>query len=158
MDAPTGAIDSSAWEEELERRVTAAYRGRYPLVIVLLDLDHFAAYGEQHGRPAGDRLLHDASEAWRAHVRPDDLLVRYGDGQFGVILSRVQLPAVERIIARLQHATPSGQTFSAGVALWNGSEDGQALIVRAGEALEAAKHAGHNQYVVHGISASTAVL
>ncbi|MDR7280447.1 GGDEF domain-containing protein [Catenuloplanes atrovinosus] len=155
MDAPTGAIDRSAWEEELERRVTAAYRGRYPLVIVLLDLDHFAAYRADHGREAGDQLLLDAGEAWRAHVRPDDLLVRYGDGRFGVILSRVQLRAAERIIARLHQATPAGRTFSAGVALWNGSEDAAALVARAGEALEAAKEAGHNQFVVHGSAPST---
>jgi diguanylate cyclase (GGDEF)-like protein len=158
MDAPTGAIDSIAWEEELERRVTAAYRGRYPLLIVLLDLDHFAGYLERHGRPAADQLLHDTGEAWRTHVRPHDLLVRYGDGQFGVILSRVQLPAAERIITRLQQATPSAQTFSAGLALWNGSEDGQTLIMRASEALEAAKQAGHNQYVVHGVPAPSAAL
>lgn len=153
MDAPTGAMDRSAWEEELERRVTAAYRGRYPLVIVLLDLDHFAAYQAQHGREAADQLLLDAGEAWRAHVRPDDLLVRYGEGQFGVILSRVQLRAAERIIARLQQATPAAQTISAGVALWNGSEDWQSLVARAVEALEAAKDGGRNRCVVHGASA-----
>ena len=155
MDAPTGAIDHSAWEEELERRVTAAYRGRYPLVIVLLDLDHFAAFTAEYGHEAGDQLLLEAGEAWRAHVRPQDLLVRYGDGQFGVILSRVQLPAAERIIARLQRATPAGQTISAGLALWNGSEDGPALVARAVEALEAAQEAGRNQCVVHGTTPST---
>ncbi|MDP9798085.1 diguanylate cyclase (GGDEF)-like protein [Catenuloplanes nepalensis] len=153
MNAPTGAIDRSAWQGELERRVTAAYRGRYPLVIVLLDLDHFAAYEAQHGREAGEQLLLDAGEAWRAHVRPDDLLVRYGEGQFGVILSRVQLRAAERIIARLREATPGAQTFSAGVALWNGSEDWQALVARAVEALEAAKEGGRNRSVVHGTTA-----
>jgi PleD family two-component response regulator len=41
--------------------------------------------------------------------------------------------------------TPLGQTFSGGVAEWNGTETSDELTARADTALYAAKNAGRNQ-------------
>ena len=49
--------------------------------------------------------------------------------------------AVE-VIERALAATPLGQSFSAGVATWNGAETSDELIGRADAALYAAKEAG----------------
>ena len=44
-------------------------------------------------------------------------------------------------------ATPLAQTFSAGVALWHGTETSDQLVARADKALYQAKQAGRNQVV-----------
>jgi diguanylate cyclase len=54
--------------------------------------------------------------------------------------------AVE-VVDRLRVATPLAQTFSAGVALWHGTETSDQLVVRADQALYRGKQAGRNQVV-----------
>jgi PleD family two-component response regulator len=59
-------------------------------------------------------------------------------------------------IARALAATPLGQTFSAGVAAWDGSERSDALIGRADAALYEAKAAGRNRIVTAAPSSPSA--
>jgi PleD family two-component response regulator len=49
------------------------------------------------------------------------------------------------LLERLLEVTPQGQTFSAGVAVWDGVESPERLVGRADEALYLAKHAGRNR-------------
>ena len=51
--------------------------------------------------------------------------------------------AVE-VLDRVRGATPRGQTASAGVARWDGEEPAELLLVRAQDALAAAKSSGRN--------------
>jgi len=46
---------------------------------------------------------------------------------------------------RLRRVTPLGQTFSAGLAIWNGSESPEQLVHRADSALYQAKRSGRNR-------------
>jgi predicted signal transduction protein with EAL and GGDEF domain len=52
--------------------------------------------------------------------------------------------AVE-IVDRLRTATPLGETFSGGVALWAGDETSDQIVARADHALYQAKQAGRNR-------------
>ena len=49
------------------------------------------------------------------------------------------------VVERLLEVMPLGQTASAGVAVWDGSEDATALLARADAALYKAKGAGRNR-------------
>ena len=49
------------------------------------------------------------------------------------------------VIDRLREATPSGQTFSCGIATWDRQESVEDLIARADKALYAAKAGGRDQ-------------
>ena len=56
--------------------------------------------------------------------------------------------SVERaidVVARLREVTPDGQTCSAGIAYWDGTEAAAELIERADDALYGSKRAGRNQ-------------
>ena len=48
---------------------------------------------------------------------------------------------------RLRAATPREQTFSAGVAQWDGTETPEQLLARADAALYEAKHSGRDRVV-----------
>jgi PleD family two-component response regulator len=49
------------------------------------------------------------------------------------------------VIERLLEVMPLGQTASAGVAVWDGSENAPELLARADAALYKAKGAGRNR-------------
>jgi diguanylate cyclase (GGDEF)-like protein len=112
--------------------------------VALLDLDHFKAYNDEHGHPAGDRLLEAASAAWESRLRKTDLLARYGGEEFAVLLPECQLDNAMEIAERLRTAQPEG-TCSIGVADWDGRQGEDELIARADRALYAAKAGGRNQ-------------
>jgi diguanylate cyclase len=111
----------------------------------VLDLDHFKAYNDAHGHPAGDDLLRRVAAAWSDVLRPDSLLARLGGEEFGLILPSAASPDAEVVVERLRSVTPSEITFSAGIATWDGKEPLAATVERADVALYRAKAAGRDR-------------
>ena len=107
-------------------------------------LDHFKAYNDRHGHPAGDRLLRAAAAAWQERLRKTDLLARYGGEEFAVLLPNCGVGDAMEIAERLRIALPEG-TCSIGVASWDRREEANALVDRADRALYAAKKGGRNR-------------
>jgi diguanylate cyclase (GGDEF)-like protein len=143
-DSLTGVANRRSWDEELPRELARAARSGQTVCVALLDLDHFKAYNDEHGHPAGDRLLKAASAAWEGRLRKTDLLARYGGEEFAVLLPECQLDNAMEIAERLRTAQPEG-TCSIGVADWDGRQGEDELIARADRALYAAKAGGRNQ-------------
>ncbi|GGQ47729.1 GGDEF domain-containing protein [Couchioplanes azureus] len=146
-DGLTGVANRRTWDEAVARMLTTAASTGSAVVVALLDVDHFKRFNDTYGHLAGDTLLIDATAAWQTGLRPEDLLARYGGEEFGVLLPGVSLADAVRRIDALRAVTPFGQTFSAGVASWDGREDPTALMARADQALYAAKHAGRDRVV-----------
>ncbi len=147
-DALTGVPNRRAWDLELGRELARARRTSGPVVVALLDLDHFKRFNDEHGHQAGDQVLRQAAGAWHARMRVGDLLARYGGEEFGVLITGVSLREAARVVDRLRPLTPMVQTFSAGVARWDGQETAEQLVARADAALYQAKNAGRNRVVV----------
>jgi len=145
LDHLTGLPNRRAWNDELPRALEHARRDGTPMSLAMLDLDHFKLFNDRYGHPAGDLLLQEASVAWRQTLRAVDTLARYGGEEFIVLLPGAGAGQAVQVIGRALNATPLGQTFSAGVADWNGTETSDALIARADAALYSAKSAGRNQ-------------
>ena len=81
-------------------------------------------------------------------LRDNDLLCRYGGEEFGVLLPAATTDQAAEVLERLRAVTPQGQTFSAGLAGWDGQEVSDELVARADRALYAAKAAGRDRIVV----------
>jgi diguanylate cyclase (GGDEF)-like protein len=144
VDALTGLPNRRAWSSELALALERARRKRTPLTLAMIDLDHFKRFNDSHGHPAGDELLRTAAAAWRERVRLIDQIARYGGEEFIVTLPDADAGQAEVIIGRLRSATPLGQTFSAGLAVWDRTESVEGLVARADRALYSAKQAGRN--------------
>jgi diguanylate cyclase (GGDEF)-like protein len=127
-----------------------ASRQRYALTVVMIDLDHFKRFNDRRGHAAGDALLRNAAQAWLRQLRPSDLLARYGGEEFTLVLPACDEEQAERMVERLQPLVPERQTFSAGIATWNGLDDAQALLAAADRALLQAKRGGRNRIVISG--------
>jgi diguanylate cyclase (GGDEF)-like protein len=148
VDELTGLPNRRAWSSELPLALERARRKQAPLSLAMIDLDHFKRFNDTHGHPAGDDLLRTAAAAWRGRMRLIDLLARYGGEEFIITLPDADVAQAEAIVGRLRGATPLGQTFSAGIAVWDGSESIEALLERADRALYAAKQAGRNRTLI----------
>jgi diguanylate cyclase (GGDEF)-like protein len=146
-DVLTSLPNRRAWEEELPREIQRAQRSGRPLGAALLDLDHFKEFNDLNGHQAGDEHLRDVTRAWRQRLRSTDLLARHGGEEFAVLLSGTGLDEAKQVIEALRGDVPRGETVSAGVAEWDGSETGRQLMARADLALYEAKRAGRDRTV-----------
>lgn len=146
-DSLTGLPNRRYWEQRLPRELARAAREEQPACVAMLDLDHFKAYNDRHGHQAGDRLLRSSAAAWRETLRPYDVLSRYGGEEFSVILPNCRLDDALALVDRLRSRTPEGESCSAGIAEWDGTEPPETLVGRADAALYRAKRAGRNRTV-----------
>jgi diguanylate cyclase (GGDEF)-like protein len=144
-DGLTGVLNRRSWDAALPMAIDTARRAGRPLAIALIDLDHFKRFNDTYGHQAGDRLLKSAAAAWGEALRTSDVLYRYGGEEFGLVLAESSLEQAIAVVERLRPGTPEEQTFSAGVACWDGQETAEHLVARADVALYAAKAAGRNR-------------
>ncbi|WP_239174135.1 GGDEF domain-containing protein [Actinoplanes cyaneus] len=144
-DELTGLPNRRAWNDELPRALERARRDHEPVAVAIVDLDHFKRFNDAYGHPAGDRLLKAASAAWHGTLRKVDLIARYGGEEFVVLLPGADAAHGHEALTRMLGATPQGQTFSAGLAVWDGEETSDELLQRADRALYAAKEHGRNR-------------
>jgi diguanylate cyclase (GGDEF)-like protein len=148
VDELTGLPNRRGWSVELPIAIERARRDQVALSIAMLDLDRFKRFNDDYGHQAGDRLLKTAAAAWSAQLRTVDHLARYGGEEFIVLLPGASAELATSVLERLRSATPAGQTFSAGVATWDGNETSEELIARADRALYQAKDAGRDRIQV----------
>ncbi len=144
-DELTGLPNRRAWEELLDREMRVARRTGLPLSVVMLDLDFFKAYNDQHGHQGGDRLLWLAGHLWRENLRDTDVLARWGGEEFGLLLPACDAASARQLLERLHELPLDGVTFSAGIAEWDGASSDEELIGQADGTLYAAKRAGRNR-------------
>jgi diguanylate cyclase (GGDEF)-like protein len=116
----------------------------------MIDLDHFKRYNDRRGHAAGDALLRAAAQAWARQLRPTDLVARYGGEEFTLVLPACSADQAAQLVDRLRPLLPDRQTFSAGIATWDGDETTNELVQRADRALLQAKKAGRNRSVIAG--------
>ena len=77
------------------------------LSLVYLDIKNFAHYMVLYGTGTGDLILHKVSDVLRSELRQTDILVRFGQHGFVVLLPGVRSPQALRYIHRLQQMIKS---------------------------------------------------
>ena len=141
-DALTGLRNRGAFEQDLERVLADAAQA--PVLLLMLDLDHFKLYNDRHGHPAGDSVLRAVGAAIAAICGAG---YRYGGDEFAVIVpngTSVQASKIiKRLAAGLAAILPGGETpLTASVgAAWSpeAASTKDAFIAAADEELYRAK-------------------
>jgi diguanylate cyclase (GGDEF)-like protein/PAS domain S-box-containing protein len=149
-DPLTGLPNRRWWDGELRSALAGAAGEGEKLCVVLIDVDKFKSYNDEHGHPEGDKLLRAAAASWQEALRGGDTIARYGGEEFAVLLPGCDESEALPIVERLREATPMGQTVSAGLAAWEPWESPKALVERADAALYEAKRGGRNRSVMAG--------
>ncbi len=138
LDPLTGISNRRAWDEELARELSRAKRSGKPVSIAVLDIDNFRAFNDGNGHRAGDQFLKDVAAVGTEQIKDVDLIARYGDDEFALLLTDCPLSEAHAIIKSIRCAAFENQTCSVGVACWDGSETAEELVMRANNALDEA--------------------
>jgi diguanylate cyclase (GGDEF)-like protein/PAS domain S-box-containing protein len=156
-DALTGLYNRRYMEESLDRELRRSERKQRTLGVLLADVDHFKQYNDALGHEAGDALLRALADFFRAQVRREDIVCRYGGEEFTLLLPEASIDIAreraemlrEKIKAlRVEHR---GQpldpvTLSLGVAVFPDHGTTAEELVRAADAaLYRAKAAGRDR-------------
>ena len=156
-DALTGLANRYAATRALGERLG---RVPEPLTVMLLDLDEFKRINDSHGHQAGDAVLREVATRMRAVLPPGALLGRWGGEEFIAILEGAAGREPGAIAEALSAAVAAAPvpfeskaipiTVSIGVATAFSTDDMDALLAEADEALYRAKNSGRNRVVYGG--------
>lgn len=160
VDALTGISNRRAFDRCLEKEWERGARSGQPLSLLLIDIDHFKLYNDQHGHQKGDEALRLVASLLGDSVsRAGDFIARYGGEEFGVILPETELEEAVMIAQTLRDCVASAGiphlgsgvspviTISVGCStmLPAGGGSWEELLQAADNALYAAKERGRNR-------------
>ena len=130
-----------------------------PMSCVMIDIDHFKRFNDEHGHEAGDAVLRAVGETLKASVRQGDLAFRYGGEEFTLLFPdmtphqaferteqlRMRIAALR---VRFEKCELGPITISAGIASAPDDCSHAQLLQAADTALLGAKRSGRDRIVV----------
>ena len=157
QDALTGTYNRRAMDAILEREIARARRDAEPLVVAMVDIDHFKNINDTHGHAVGDAALVHLARVAKSMLRGNDAFIRYGGEEFLLVLPETALQGGMHVAGRLQALLEKAplvhegksipMRFSAGVSALKDDDTEGLLLQRADGALYKAKRAGRNRVV-----------
>lgn len=159
-DPLTGLANRRHFNEMFDASWRNSSRNGDPISLLMIDVDHFKLFNDSFGHVAGDACLRAIADAMKSVIRrPLDLCARLGGEEFGVLLPNTHedgaIATAQRIIAAVDELAiphkvagrPTSVTISIGSATCvPGHQDNSvSLVVRADQALYAAKSSGRHQ-------------
>ncbi|OGS25956.1 MAG: hypothetical protein A2297_05295, partial [Elusimicrobia bacterium RIFOXYB2_FULL_48_7] len=152
-DPLTGVFNRRVIIREISDEIRGSKQEGYFFSILMIDLDGFKNYNDTEGHTAGDLVLQEVAGIFKAELRKNDFVGRYGGDEFLVLLSKVDKNMAKKIAEKIRQRVEKefktiNITMSAGVAEF--PTDGiklDDLISCADEALYRAKEFGKNRVV-----------
>jgi diguanylate cyclase (GGDEF)-like protein len=126
-DGPTGVYSRRHYEARLDKEIDVAVRAQRALALVVFHIRQFKEFNLAHGRQCGDRVLKDLATFLRKRVRTEDLIARYGEAEFVVMLtggatreeaSKVAEKLRAQLIEQGLGGLPAGEVMVCGGLAW----------------------------------------
>jgi diguanylate cyclase (GGDEF)-like protein len=164
-DVLTGLYNRRFFDESSRHEVIRAKRQQTKgdcvgLTLMMIDIDHFKHFNDQHGHEVGDVVLCEVAQVLQRQTRGSDVAARFGGEEFTIVLPDItdQLAleraegvrkAVEDLVLRPSGKDVGGITISIGLAQFpRHGTTVEALLLAADKALYEAKNSGRNKVIV----------
>jgi diguanylate cyclase (GGDEF)-like protein len=151
-DPLTGLVNREGLTRRLSEVMSQAARQNNLGVCLCLDIDRFRAVVSNLGLHTSNLVLQQVVQLVRSQLRQTDVLARVGEDQFFVLLPEMSLETAATVTRRMLASLgdepfytgqrPLRLTASAGLSLFDGSEDPEIAVTRAFAALQEAKTIG----------------
>ena len=162
-DDLTGLHNRKYLQERLEEEISRSKRYGNKLSCILFDIDFFKVVNDMYGYEWGDILLKNIANKLDAMIRKEDILTRYGDEEFLLVLPNTSEENAflfgerfRREVEKMEFI-PAGEeeahkvTISGGISTYpcmpDVEEDANTVIRYAEHALYNAKHRGKNKII-----------
>lgn len=155
-DMLTGIANRRHFNDGIRRAMQHASITQSPLLVMLVDVDHFKQINDSYGHGAGDTVLREIATRLKAAIRKSDLLARLGGDEFVILCDDIDSIDVaeamaQKITAAMEEPIALGDrdlpvTLSVGAALCRDIGSVDAMMQRADEALYRAKGDGRACY------------
>ncbi|NSL54448.1 GGDEF domain-containing protein [Uliginosibacterium aquaticum] len=153
LDSLTGVLNRGAFTD---MGTQALKHGKFPISVLMIDVDHFKQINDRHGHAIGDQALRLCAEALQATLRTGDILGRIGGEEFCLVLINTDKAQAQTIAERLRAAVEAipfvdnmetTLTISIGLITASKPEKLESLMQHADAALYVAKETGRNRVV-----------
>lgn len=157
-DGLTGIPNRKFFDMNLRQAVMDSMESDKALSLLMLDIDFFKKFNDEHGHQIGDEVLKLVGRVLQSSIKGRDVAARYGGEEFSIILPDTTLQnavlvgeyirksmASRRIVRRNSGAALGNITVSIGAAQYEVGEAMSSVIERADAALYRAKDGGRNR-------------
>ena len=101
IDWLTGLYNHGYFKKFLDLEIKKSLRQKYPISLIMLDVDNFKTYNDSHGHSVGNILLQELAQIIRKSVREVDLVARYGGDEFAVVLPYADIQGAYQVAQRI---------------------------------------------------------
>jgi len=100
-DALTGVYNRRSFDTQIVLEMERCRRYGHPLSLMIVDVDELRSYNEYLGPKGGDWVLKDTARILKKSLRRIDIISRYRDDEFAVIMPHTQKKDAEKVRDRI---------------------------------------------------------
>jgi len=114
-DQTTGIKNRHFFDDIYNIEWRRARRQKYPICLMMIDIDHFQKINDTYGHPVGDICLRDVADTIKRSLRrPADIVARFGGKQFILLLPYLSMENGSILAERIRTEINSLMTITAG--------------------------------------------
>ena len=102
LDELTGFYNRNFLMQRVKEEIKKAYRLKYQLALIFIDLDFFKNVNDQYGHQVGDQLLAEFGDLIKGSIREYDVACRFGGEEFVILLPQTETKNAVELAERLR--------------------------------------------------------
>jgi len=154
-DPLTGCHNRHSLTEFSSKFIAQAMRHKYPVSLMVIDLDHFKLVNDNHGHAVGDIVLAETGKILNTFFREGDMAARFGGEEFVILLNHCDaefaMKKAEKLRQKIEQLKPNDLTITSSIGVTTLIEGQKCsfdqMFSTADHGVYAAKEGGRNQVV-----------
>lgn len=106
VDDLTGLLNRRFFDQALRSAMDNAAVSGSPVMLGIVDIDHFKQVNDTYGHQVGDQVLRFVAATLKRHFRTVDLVARHGGEEFAVIVNRGDIDVALRRLDQFRRELP----------------------------------------------------